>query len=286
MVLVSWVVACTPSTGLPVSGAGLDPPLPAGGLVGVEGHSTLQLLQLNLCDSGFAGCYTGRSTAEAAALIHARTPDLVTLNEVCEDDVAVLARALGETRPGGSVASAFQAALDTRTTGAMRCRAGRRYGIGVLSRWPVVPGPAVTGGNYPAGIQDRRSPEGRAWLCVDAAAEPAIIVCTTHLANDAREVARAQCHYLFDTIIAQLRARAGATPVVVGADLNLAGADGPWSCTPPGFAHVDDAGLQHVLGTPGFVVRGRGTYGLHGATDHPGLLVTLARTGEEPDPTP
>jgi len=279
MVLVG-MVACTPSPGPPpVLGQQV-----AGSVLDSAGADTaVQVLQLNLCDSGFAACFTGRSTAEAAAVIRERTPDLVTLNEVCESDVAVLARALGDTRAGGPVASAFQAALDARTDGSMRCRDGRRYGIGVISRWPVVPGRAVTGGYYPARLQDRRSPEGRAWLCLDAAAAPAVTVCTTHLANSAREVAGAQCRYLFDTIIAQLRARAGAAPVIVGADLNLAGADGPWSCAPPGFPHVDDSGLQHVVGTPGFVLDGRRTIGLHGATDHPGLLVTLGRTAEEPD---
>jgi endonuclease/exonuclease/phosphatase family metal-dependent hydrolase len=252
------------SAGSPALAIGLDPPaLP------------VRLLQLNLCNSGFAACFTGRSTAEAAAVIRAQLPDLVTLNEVCQDDVAVLGRVLGDLLPGEPVASAFRAAFDTRTAGPMRCRDGRRYGIGVISRWPLRPGSSVHAGTYPAPIQDGRSPEQRVWLCLDTAG-PASTVCTTHLASASRTIAAAQCAYLFDTVVARLRARAGSASVVVGADLNLAGADSRWSCTPSDYAHVDDAGLQHVVGTPGIAVRSRRTIELHGATDHPALVVALA----------
>ena len=50
--------------------------------------------RMNLCDSGLAGCYTGRSVGEAAAVIRAVTPDLVTVNEVCRDDLTTLQQAL------------------------------------------------------------------------------------------------------------------------------------------------------------------------------------------------
>src|SRR4051794_39285269 len=61
---------------------------------------SVRVLQMNLCDSGIARCYTGRSVAEAAAVIRAERPDLVTLNEVCRNDVAVLARALSGASTG------------------------------------------------------------------------------------------------------------------------------------------------------------------------------------------
>lgn len=236
----------------------------------------VRVLQLNLCSSGIAGCYTGRSTAEAAAVIRAETPDLVTLNEVCQDDVATLERALTDVVPGGTVASAFQAARDGRTGAAYRCRNGQQYGIGLVSRWPSVPGSSAGSGIYPD--QDRDDPEERAWLCLDVAAGPAVAVCTTHLAYTEREVTIAQCGYLFGTVIAALRARDGSAPLVLGGDLNLGSGDSAdlRSCLPAGSAVADDGGQQHVVVTPEFVVDSSRTIDLRGSTDHPALLVTLA----------
>jgi len=260
------------ATGSDAVGPLPGPPDPAGGVQA----GLVRVLQLNLCSSGIAGCYTGRSTAEAAAVIRAEAPDLVTLNEVCQDDVSTLERALADVVPGGVVASAFQAARDGRTGDAYRCRNGQQYGIGLVSRWPSVPGSSAGGGIYPA--QDRQDPEERAWLCVDVAATPAVTVCTTHLAYTKREVTIAQCRYLFDTVIAELRAQDGAASLVLGGDLNLGSGDSAdlKSCLPAGSAVADDGVQQHVVVTPEFVVDSSRTIDLRGATDHPALLVTLA----------
>jgi endonuclease/exonuclease/phosphatase family metal-dependent hydrolase len=270
--LVATLVGCTTTAaGSNAVGPPPGPPTPAGG----EPAAPVRVLQLNLCNSGIAACYTGRSTAEAAAVIRAETPDLVTLNEVCQDDVSSLQRALADVVPGGAVVSAFQAARNGRTGEAYRCRNGQQYGIGIVSRWPSVPGSSAGGGIYP--VQDREDPEERAWLCLDVAATPAVAVCATHLAYTKREVASAQCRYLFGTVIAEMRARDGAAPLVLGGDLNLGSGDSPElkSCLPAGSALVDDGGEQHVVATPEFVVAGAETIDLRGATDHPGLLVTL-----------
>jgi endonuclease/exonuclease/phosphatase family metal-dependent hydrolase len=271
--LVACLVGCTTTaTGSNAVGPMTGPPDPAGGVPA----GPVRVLQLNLCSSGIAGCYTGRSTAEAAAVIRAETPDLVTLNEVCQDDVSALERALADVVPGGVIGSAFQAARDARTGDAYRCRNGQQYGIGLLSRWPSVPGSSAGGGIYPT--QDREDPEERAWLCLDVAATPAVAVCTTHLAYTKREVAIAQCRYLFGTVVAELRARDGAAPLVLGGDLNLGSGDSAdlESCLPAGAAVADDGGQQHVVVTPEFVVDSSRTIDLRGTTDHPALLVTLA----------
>lgn len=247
-----------------LAGCGQTAPDPAAG-------PPVRVLQLNLCGSGIAGCYTGRATAEAATVIAAEQPDVVTLNEVCENDL----RALG----GGAVTSAFQPALDRRTGQAWRCRNGERYGIGIVSRWPSVAGPSVAGsspdgGTYP--MQDGADPEDRAWLCLDLVAPShtgrASTVCTTHLAYTSREVAATQCRYLFDTVAPERRA------LVVGGDLNLdAGDPGLRSCLPAGSAPADDGGPQHVVAT-GHRVTGSRLIDLRGSTDHPGLMVTLTAT--------
>ncbi|MGH3584879.1 MAG: endonuclease/exonuclease/phosphatase family protein [Pseudonocardia sp.] len=267
-----------------VGSAALGAPAATGGaMIPAGGAVVVRVLQLNLCGSGFAACYTGMSSAEAAAVIRAERPDLVTLNEVCRDDVSMLQKVLAGEVSAGAVVLAFQAAVDRRTGASFRCRNGEQYGIGVLSRWPSPAGSSASGGVYP--VQDAGSPEGRVWLCLNVATTPAVAasatvgVCTTHLAHSKREVAASQCRYLFGTVIAQWRARERMAPVVVGADLNLGSDVSPdlEACLPPGSAVAGDGGEQHVLATPGFVVADTRTVDLHGASDHPALLVTLAR---------
>ena len=56
-------------------------------------------MQMNLCLSGFAGCY-GKvaypaGVDEAVARIREAHPDAVTLNEACRGDVARIARRTG-----------------------------------------------------------------------------------------------------------------------------------------------------------------------------------------------
>ena len=274
--VVGCLAACLVGCTTVAAGSAAVAPSPAPAPTAGPPAAPVRLLQLNLCSSGIAGCYTGRSTAEAAAVVRAERPDVVTLNEVCQDDVSTLERALAKVVPGGGVTSAFQPARNGRTGDPYRCRNGQQYGIGIVSRWPAVPGSSAGGGIYPD--QDTDDPEERAWLCLDAASTPAVAVCTTHLAYTKREVAQAQCRYLFGTVVAQLRARDGAAPLVLGGDLNLGSGDSPdlASCLPGGSALVDDGGEQHVVATPEFVVDSSRKIDLRGTTDHPGLLVMLA----------
>ncbi|MHA6629995.1 endonuclease/exonuclease/phosphatase family protein [Pseudonocardia sichuanensis] len=270
--LVAGLAACS-GTATGVNAAGPPsgpPPSPAGD----PPAAPVRVLQLNLCNSGIAACYTGRSIAEAAAVIRSEAPDLVTLNEVCQDDVQALERALARAVPGGAAVSAFQAARDRDTGEAYRCRNGQQFGNGIVSRWPSVPGSSVGSGIYP--LQDPDDPEERAWVCMEVGATPAVAVCTTHLAYTDRQVAAGQCEYLFGTVVEGMRAR-GGVPLVLGGDLNLGSGDSPdlGSCLPSGSGFVGDGEAQLVVATPELVVDSSRTIDLR-ATDHPGLLVTLA----------
>ena len=140
----------------------------------------LRVLQFNLCNSGDADCYTGRSIAQAASVIQSELPDLVTLNEICQDDLPDLQRALADVVPD-QVVSAFQASRNRRTGDVSRRRIRPLYGIGLVSRWPAAAGSSAGGGIYPT--TDTRAPEERAWLCLTVAASPVLTVCTTHLAH-------------------------------------------------------------------------------------------------------
>lgn len=235
----------------------------------------VNVLQMNLCNSGIASCHTGRSVAAAADVIRDRVPEVVALNEVCEDDVEILATALAAARPGGTVVPAFQPAYDRRTGRDFECTNGHRYGVGLLVRVPEpYRGQSTYGGLYPD--QDPIDPEERAWVCVAAAA--AFMACTTHLAYTSDPLALAQCRYLLDTAIPQARAADGYLPTVVAGDLNLAADGGPSdirSCLPAGYHRQDDGGVQHVVATTDFTVQSSRLIEMGQTTDHPSLLVTL-----------
>jgi endonuclease/exonuclease/phosphatase family metal-dependent hydrolase len=203
-------------------------------------------------------------------VIAAATPDVVTLNEVCRPDVAVLAAALGG---GQHVVAQFRPAVDRRTDGPFHCVNGQDYGIALLARVPVVP-VQVFGGVYPT--QDTNDPEERVWLCVHPPG--GLYACTTHLASTSGTVALAQCRYLLGTALPAVRADAGYDPTVLGGDLNLEYGGSPdlRACLPAGGAHAGDGGVQHVITTPDVTVVTEGNIDMRGSTDHPGLLVTLA----------
>jgi endonuclease/exonuclease/phosphatase family metal-dependent hydrolase len=210
----------------------------------------------------------------ATAVIHARRPDIVTLNEVCRGDVSVLERAMSATFRGARIAWAFKPAADRLTNGPYRCLNGQEFGDGVLA---LVPGAATryrtSGGVYPT--QDLTDPEERVWVCIDVAGR--FSACTTHTASTSTAVALAQCRYFLRSTVPSVRRQNGDAPVILGADLNLpAGrSPSPQSCLPAGYQRADDGARQDVVTSPGVPVRSRTVIDMHGTTDHPGLLVDV-----------
>ena len=250
---------------------------------GGPARAEFRVLQLNLCNSGIAGCYTGRSVDQAAAVIRVNRPDVVTLNEICREDVQGLYQGLQGVY-GGDLTWAFQAAADRRTGGDFHCRNGQPYGIGLLVRLASPDrGYTTVAGIYPS--QDPGDPEERAWLC--ARVDGSLLVCTTHLASTSALVAVDQCHFLFDTAVPWARGPERAAPAVVAGDFNLgtgvfnlvhAGAGDVRACLPAGYVRADDGAVQQVLASSGFTIGASDLIDMHGTTDHPGLLVTLRST--------
>ena len=244
----------------------------------VRQGDTVRVLQFNLCDSGIAGCFTGRSVSVAADVIRDERPDVVTLNEVCREDVSVLARAMSAARRGSGVASAFKAAVDRRTGDPFRCLNGQQYGIGLLALdASATSGYRTYDGLYP--IQDLADPEERVWLCVDARAD--LLACTTHTASTNVAVALAQCRLLLSSAQPMERSQAGDAAVILGADLNLPADQwpGPQLCLPQGYQRTDDGSRQDIVTSPGIAVRSHTVIDMRGATDHPGLLADLTLLG-------
>jgi endonuclease/exonuclease/phosphatase family metal-dependent hydrolase len=248
--------------------------------VGVRAPGTLRVLQMNLCDSGIAPCYTGRAVAEAARVVQATRPDIVTLNEVCSHDVSMLARSLRSEEPGSFLISEFKAVPEPRSGPRdVRCRNGEAFGVGLLVRTaPPYRGYTVSGGTYPS--QDAVDTEKRVWLCVHAIGH--FYACTTHLASTSVRVALSQCRYLMDIAIPALRIGDRRDPVIIGADLNLRDAQQPnaQSCLPHGFVRTDDGKRQDVVASAPQTVSGR-TINMYGTTDHPALLVDVLSTSKK-----
>ena len=238
-------------------------------------NTTVRVLQMNLCNSGRADCYSGgRAVSMAVGLIHEHRPDMVSLNEVCREDLRVLKEAMSATFPATAVASAFTSAKDRQTQAPVRCQDGQEFGDGVLV---AVSAPAVAtrsySGVYP--VQDPNDSEERVWVCVDLATR--FSACTTHTSSSNRAIALNQCRYLLNSVLPGLGRRNGVAPFIIGADLNLAahGSPGPQSCLPSGYQRADDHGLQDVVVSPTIGIRSHSVIDMQGTTDHPGLLVDV-----------
>lgn len=242
--------------------------------------TTVRVLQLNLCNSGRAACYTGGDAVDlAVGLVHDDRPDVVTLNEICRDDVTVFERAMSAAHPTTTVAAAFAPAPNRLTHSPVTCRDGEDFGDGVLVAVPRSAQAATTStrsrsGVYP--VQDPADPEERVWVCIDVPTRFA--ACTTHAASTDATVALRQCRHFLSSIAPSSDRAAESIPVVLGADLNLpaTGSPGVQSCLPSGYQRADDGSVQHVVVSPGVQLRSHTVIDMQGTTDHPGLLVDVA----------
>ncbi len=238
---------------------------------GLPDQYPFRVLQLNLCNSGFAGCYdNGLAIPEGGAAIKAAAPDVVTLNEICQDDLAQLSSAMTVAFPGRTVVSAFKAAGDRRTNAPYKCKNGQDYGIGLVVHVPGnYVGHKVVSGLYAS--QDTSSAEQRAWLCIEAT--DSFYACTTHLATIG-SVAMSQCKDLMNNIIPSVRG--SYAPTVVGADLNLkfAGSPNAQECVPSGYFRKGDGDVQHILATTDFTFSSSSLVAMT-HTDHDGWFVAL-----------
>ncbi len=222
--------------------------------------TTVKVLQLNICHSGVAGCYTGDAVmTKAVSVISSTRPQVLSVNEACSGDVERLRAAMGAARVQ------FVAA-QRRDGSAVTCVNGQQYGNIVMVAEALAGGAGVTG-RYVA--QDG-SNELRVWACLPAGA---LSACTTHLSARSGTTALAQCKELMNRAVGY----AAAGPVVVAGDMNLryGGSPNVQDCNPSGFYRKGDGSVQHVFATTSLAfVRGT-RIDMAGTTDHPGWLVTV-----------
>jgi len=202
--------------------------------------ATYTLMQMNLCLSGFAGCY-GKvaypaGVDDAATRIAGARPDAVTLNESCRGDAARIARRTGYHLRFAAVT------VSGRPLRCVRPRGRGRFGIAVLTR-------AAVARTDSRAFAAQTGAEARRWLCV--ATRDGVDVCTAHLALRSAAGAAgndAQCAELAS--ILERRAASGA--VIFGGDVNR---ERP--CAPIGAWSRSDGsagqspGLQSVTGAGG-----------------------------------
>jgi endonuclease/exonuclease/phosphatase family metal-dependent hydrolase len=203
--------------------------------------SAYTLMQMNLCLSGFGGCYARVDypavVREAVTRIRDARPDAVTFNEACRGDVALIARRTGYYLRFSKVIYNGKP-LPCRQPG------GRGlFGDAVLSRAPI-----RSAVSQP--FEAQAGPERREWMCVGT--RTGVDVCTAHLA--AHEPGEAAANKLqCGELRAVLARRAAGRTVIFGGDVNRRS-----SCAPHGFwrrtdgsAH-QDPGSQQVYGTGAF----------------------------------
>jgi hypothetical protein len=238
-----------------------------GALVAVPaaGATAFKVLQLNLCNSGVAGCYQdGRAVDEAVTMIQRRLPDVVSANEVCLSDLPRLTAAVGAT-----AGYRFAFARNRSTGGDIQCTAGRgSYGSGIIVKEGI-----ATGGHGTYAAQDGGN-EIRAWACALSAVR-AFTACTTHLSTTGT-TALAQCKELVPaTVLSHDPTASPTTRHVVVGDLNLryspGSATNAQNCVPSGWFRKGDGDVQHVIArTLTFVSTQK--YSMY-RTDHPAFVV-------------
>jgi hypothetical protein len=220
----------------------------------------VRVLQLNLCHSGVAGCFTGDAVmTKAVSVITDVAPALVTLNEVCRKDVPWLAAQTG------AVDHRFTPALKADDT-PVKCKNGDDYGNGLLSWLPAAWDAPVTG---VYGAQSSQT-ERRVWICMGYAG---VVGCTTHLSTDGA-TALAQCK---EFVGGPLATAAADGPAVMAGDWNLKykGSPDAQDCVAGGFFRKGDGSVQHVIAADEFGFIETITIDMDGTTDHPGLEVRL-----------
>jgi len=221
--------------------------------------TTVKVLQLNICHSGYAGCYAGAEPvmAKSVSVIGSTKPQVLSVNEACSGDVPRLQAAVGPSQ-------AVFVAAQTRDGAPVTCTNGQQYGNILIVVDGLAGGPPATG-RYTA--QDS-SNEMRVWACLPAGG---VSACTTHLSSKSGTTALAQCKELLG------RAVGLPGPTVVSGDMNLRyqGSPNVQDCNPSGFYRKGDGALQHVFASNALTFVSGTKISMSGTTDHPAWLVTV-----------
>lgn len=215
-------------------------------------------LQMNICNSGAADCYVGRqSVLEALEKIDQEEPTIVTLNEVCSQNLGEFTYAVSQ---GQSYATYgyFYPALNGSLEGdapfePIECSDGRGYfGSMVISQVTNLDNVHGWGNRYRY-QEDSQYGEQRTFACVHEIGSHA--ACTTHLALD-DGTAMTQCNSMMRSWIPAMWRAWGEVPTVMAGDLNLKYIANPdqddynvQDCVPGSWYRKGDGDVQHFMAT-------------------------------------
>ncbi len=220
----------------------------------------VKVLQLNICHSGVAGCFTGdRVMTKAISVITSTRPQVLSVNEACSGDVTRLQAAMGPSK-------ALFVAAGRPDGSAVTCNNGQQYGNIVMVADPLG-GTGTAKGLYTA--QDTSS-ERRAWACIRAGQ---VNACTTHLSAYSGSTALAQCKELMAFVTGF------PGPTVVSGDMNLRyqGSPNVQDCNPSGYYRKGDGALQHVFAPTSLAFVSSQKISMSGTTDHPAWVVVTSK---------
>jgi hypothetical protein len=238
-------------------------------------------LQLNLCNSGIAGCFDGgQSVPEAGRVIASWAPDVVTLNEICLPDVRdQLFPTMTQTWASDWVFWAFMPAWNVSQNAPYECANGRgQYGNAIMGHVRAADwaGVNAVGGIYQ--WQDANTNEWRSWVC--AYAIDNYYGCGTHLAAGNATAAARQCNDLLRNLVPTFQSSEGGYhPTVVGGDFNLKYKGSPdiQTCVPSGWYRKGDGDVQHWFITTDLTFGSTKEINMS-HTDHPAWLVTTTKS--------
>ncbi|HKS45020.1 MAG TPA: hypothetical protein VJT49_07850 [Amycolatopsis sp.] len=248
--------------------------------------NTLRALQLNLCHGGFAPCGGDSTIPEIEELLRrlsgGRTPpDLITLNEVCRDDIAGrLVSSMADVWPADNTFFQFAPAIDGNSGDAMApypCADGDEYGNAIIGHIPQSQYHGLTAVYGMYTVQSSSEDEKRGFGCLHVIRH--YYVCTSHLEAGNEPVAMNQCLTLMSMAIPYFKGQEGVDlPTVVGADLNLrhdtSSRYDVQNCVPAGYHREGDGEVMHVVATTGTGFQRTDKIDLK-HTDHDALMVTM-----------
>lgn len=266
---------------------------------------TLRVIQMNLCNSGSAHCFTKKrdhygnigddriakkTMAWAVKRVHslATPPDVITLNEICGKDLTGLKKKLGYKGVTYRGDSFFP--VRSKHGGALKCKSSRgstRYGSAIITK-AALPKPYATHRDYLK--YDSQWPYVAERRTMGCRKMSGFTVCTTQLLNIAkhggpdsrRQYTEAQCLQMIE----RAQKFAGRDPLIIAGDLNL-----KWSKKTPAdqaslrrclkastryVTRKSDGDVQHVITTM-HVAKVAAKASPKWITDHPTLWVKATR---------
>ncbi|GAA2522235.1 hypothetical protein [Pilimelia columellifera] len=230
-------------------------------------------LQVNLCGSGYdKDCYEkgGASVKGTVRLIKKLKPQVLTLNEVCRNDLDTLFDEMRAANPGSGSTWSFSP-IHGANGAQINCVTGGAYGTAVVATLAGMT--SYNSWTYTFSKQ-ARGDERRLANCsvIRGRQDAGYFVCSVQFSHEDADVAAAQCGQLTGKIMGEL---AGETPypIMSAGTFNLDGT-GVADCIDPvadEYDYTSGDDMQWLVGSEGVTLGGAQTFEVKGT----GIPATL-----------